>query len=392
MKRLFVILLTLCMCFCGCAGKTNTPTDATTDDVIREEEQTFVAVVLKKNGDSLLVEPVKNELGCDRISFSIAGLDCEVELFDIVDVTYAGGIMESYPAQVKAVKVSPSRESTIDCEYAHNWLDKESATAVKPDTRKELVITRIYADCFFTRYGVTGEEFKFNGDLGKEWCVGDIVDCAYENAYYDEASARYEADLKSIKESIPENHGGLNTVDYKPVIYLYPEQQTEVSVTLTLKGELTCTYPKYNDGWNVSAAPDGTLTDENGKTYNYLYWEGVTDAEYDFSHGFCVKGEDTAAFLESALEKLGLNRREANEFIVYWLPMMEVNPYNVISFQGEAYTDAADLAVTPAPDTLIRVFMAWKRSDEAVDIPAQSLCAPKREGFTVIEWGGTEVK
>ncbi len=389
MKRLSIIFLILCLCLSACSGKE----DMTTEQAAAVgEENSFVCVVLQKNGDSLLVEPITNDVGCDRISFSIAGLDCEVELFDIVDVTYEGGIMESYPAQVKAVKVSPSRESTIDCEYAHNWLDKESATAVKPDTREDLVITRVYSDCFFVRYSMTGEEFKLNGVYPKGWCVGDIVDCAYENAYYDEASARYEADLKSIKESIPEHPDGPPFVAYKPVIYLYPEEQTEVSVSLTLKGELTCTYPKYNDGWNVSAAPDGTLTDENGKTYYYLYWEGETDAEYDFSHGFCVKGEDTAAFLESALEKLGLNRREANEFIVYWLPLMEINPYNVISFQGEVYTDAADLAVTPAPDTVNRVFMAWKRSDEFVDIPEQSLVSPEREGFTVIEWGGTEVK
>ena len=75
------------------------------------------------------------------------------------------------------------------------------------------------------------------------------------------------------------------------------------------------------------------------QTYNYLYWEGETYAQYDLSKGFCVKGEDTAAFLEDALEQLGLTRREANEFIVYWLPLMEHNPYNKISFQTDIYTD-----------------------------------------------------
>ena len=119
--------------------------------------------------------------------------------------------------------------------------------------------------------------------------------------------------------------------DEKPVIYLYPEQEEEVSVRLDYDGKLTCTYPEYDDGWNVTAAPDGRITDENGQEYNYLYWEGETEQEYDFSEGFCVVGEDTAEFLEDALEKLGLTRREANEFIVYWLPRMEQNeafPYS----------------------------------------------------------------
>ena len=183
-----------------------------------------------------------------------------------------------------------------------------------------------------------------------------------------------------------------DTVTAKPVIYLYPEGETEVSVKLDYEGELTCTYPAYEDGWRVTAAPDGTLRDAAGQTYNYLYWEGISSAPYDFSKGFCVKGEDTADFLEKALAELGLTRREANEFIVFWLPMMEQNPYNLIAFQSEAYTRRAELEVEPAPDTTIRVFMAWQGLEEAVEIEAQNLSAPERQGFTLVEWGGTEVK
>lgn len=178
----------------------------------------------------------------------------------------------------------------------------------------------------------------------------------------------------------------------KPVIYLYPEQETDVRVTLDLAGELTCAYPAYGDGWSVRAAPDGTLTDENGQTYRYLYWEGTSEVDYDFSTGFCVAGEDTAAFLEDALAKLGLTREEANEFIIYWLPQMQDNVYNLISFQQESYTDSAKLTIDPAPDTLLRVFMAWQPSEQFVDLPAQELSAPERVGFTVVEWGGCAVQ
>ena len=92
------------------------------------------------------------------------------------------------------------------------------------------------------------------------------------------------------------------------------------------------------------------------------------------------------------MARLGLNRREANEFIVYWLPLMERNPYNIISFQGEAYTDAAELTVDPLPDTVIRVFMAWRASEEQVELASQELVSPERQGFTVVEWGGTELQ
>ena len=178
----------------------------------------------------------------------------------------------------------------------------------------------------------------------------------------------------------------------KPVIYLYPEEVTDVTVRLDYDGQLTCTYPAYKDGWTVTAAPDGTLTDASGQTYNYLYWEGEGTERYDFSKGFCVPGADTAAFLEDALAQLGLTRKEANEFIVYWLPRMEQSPYNLIAFQQEAYTDAAKLTVTPAPDSILRVFMAWQPLEAPVDIPAQTLPTFERHGFVLVEWGGAEVQ
>ena len=177
----------------------------------------------------------------------------------------------------------------------------------------------------------------------------------------------------------------------KPVIYLYPREETNVDVTLDYDGHLTCTYPKYTGGWSVTARPDGTLTDGAGQSYNYLYWEGEDRNECDFSRGFCVAGADSAAFLEDALARLGLTRREANEFIVFWLPQLEENPYNLIAFQTDAYTDHARLTVTPEPDTVLRVFMAWKPLDALVEIEAQPLTAPTREGFTLVEWGGSRV-
>ena len=179
--------------------------------------------------------------------------------------------------------------------------------------------------------------------------------------------------------------------DAKPVIYLYPEEKTEVSVKLDYDGELTVTYPAYEDGWNVTAYPDGTLFDAQGNEYAYLFWEGVSDTEYDFSKGFCVAGEDTADFLRETLAEIGLTPEEYNEFIVYWLPRMQENAYNLISFQAGRYTQAAELEITPEPDSVLRVFMAWKPLEQPQEIEPQQFAPFPREGFTVVEWGGTEV-
>lgn len=182
--------------------------------------------------------------------------------------------------------------------------------------------------------------------------------------------------------------------DYaKPVIYLYPTKQEDVSVKIELKGMLTCSYPEYNDGWNVTAYPDGTLINKSdGREYSYLYWEGKGAADWDMSQGFVVKGSDTARFLQDKLEYLGLTSRELNEFIVYWLPLMKDNKYNLITFQTAAYENNANLYITPKPDSVLRVFMAYKALDDYIEVSEQRLGTFMRNGFTAVEWGGTEVK
>ena len=179
----------------------------------------------------------------------------------------------------------------------------------------------------------------------------------------------------------------------KPVIYLYPEETTDISVELEYDGELTVTYPEYNEGWSVTAEPDGTLTNHaDDREYSYLFWEGEGYSEMDFSEGFVVKGEDTLSFLQDKLSGMGMAPREYNEFIVYWLPYMQDNTYNLISFQWENYDESAKLNITPEPDNMLRVFMAFKALNEPVEVPEQELPVLNREGFTVVEWGGTEVR
>ncbi len=45
---------------------------------------------------------------------------------------------------------------------------------------------------------------------------------------------------------------------------------------------------------------------------------------------------------------------------MYWLPRMQDNAYNLISFQSGALHGAERLTIDPAPDSVLRVFMAWK--------------------------------
>ena len=179
----------------------------------------------------------------------------------------------------------------------------------------------------------------------------------------------------------------------KPIIYLYPQEETELTVKLGYPEKLSCSYPKYENEWNVIAEPDGTLIDkESGKKLYSLYWEGEGTSDYNLDEGFCVKGEETAKFLEEKLEILGLNYKEAEEFIIYWLPKMEDNQYNFIRFASkDEINEYMPLEFSKEPDSLIRVLMQFKGLDEYMEVKEQKLETPSRTGFVAVEWGGSEL-
>lgn len=184
---------------------------------------------------------------------------------------------------------------------------------------------------------------------------------------------------------------------YKPLIYLYPTQIQNVKVELDYKGILIADYPAYDyskKGWEVTAYPDGKIVNGDGKEYSYLFWEGepATPVNYDLSIGFIVRGEDTIKFLQDTLSKMGLTPKEYNEFIVYWYPKMKDNKYNLIHFADKQYTDTAPLTITPTPDSILRVFMVFKPLDKEIGIKPQEIKSFNRTGFSVVEWGGTELK
>lgn len=186
-----------------------------------------------------------------------------------------------------------------------------------------------------------------------------------------------------------------NIVSDKPIIYLYPTKETEISVKLLKKENITYSYPKYKDKWQVLAQPNGNLQDlSTGRNLYALYYESTNTKYFKVEKdGFIVKGKDTIKFLEEKLAVLGLSEKEAEEFIIYWLPKLESNKYNYIRFATQdEINENMPIEINPNPDTIIRVLMTFKKLDNPINIQEQQLKTPNRTGYTVVEWGGTEIK
>ena len=193
---------------------------------------------------------------------------------------------------------------------------------------------------------------------------------------------------------------------YKPVLYVYPEREQSLTVSLDVEGELGTVYPAPDvlettdrgtqASWSVTASPDGTLTDQGGRTYPSLFWDGEMTLEAP-EQGFIVAREDAVVFLEEKLALLGLTDKEAADFITYWAPRIRANEYTFVSFDASSYTARARYSFTDEagalvePDTFIRVFMTIRAADaNEVVTPQVFGPTPTRSGFTAVEWGGTE--
>lgn len=183
----------------------------------------------------------------------------------------------------------------------------------------------------------------------------------------------------------------------KPVIYLYPNEEINVHVSLDVKGELHFTYPKYDNGWDLIAKPSGDLLIDN-EEYNYLFWESLLIPSFnavDYHQGTIVSQEELLPFLENSLSKFGLTSKEQADFLTYWIPLLKdvTNVYIYMMF-NEACDEFAELNISPKPDNIARFYMLWapvKAGFEDWELTPQVITPMNRKGFTVVEWGGLEI-
>ena len=193
----------------------------------------------------------------------------------------------------------------------------------------------------------------------------------------------------------------------KPVIYVHNDLNVgdEQVVDISLKDKwgigLKTTYPspvQTDDTykWTVTLKGGTDNLYMNNREYPYLFWDTENFiADMDITEGFCIKGIDTEQFLEEKLRILGLTDIEITDFITYWLPEMQKNPYNLIFFTGMNKTDDynTEFLLTISNDYPIhRVLMIYKSSDTYIDIPEQILPTFIKPSAYVLEWGGMELK
>jgi len=249
--------------------------------------------------------------------------------------------------------------------------------------------------------------------------------------------------------------GGGGVVKRKPVIYLQSSlpQTVKITVHLPEKNEYfteldplpNCEEKKEETkedetneinmkgariSWIVRTQSDGGITLNNSDSssspklpsFPYLFWESKMDEDKETERTkyrkmhinikdnnlVCLQSNHVQTWLQRTLKLYGLNERQINDFIEYWVPIITKNPYSLIRFLNpdEIETAVAKLTISPLPTKLLRVFMIFRQPSkkERTLLP---LTVPEKEvekyenftveksflkDFTVVEWGGCNLE
>ncbi|MFN3471402.1 MAG: hypothetical protein ACK4ZR_02190 [Aquificaceae bacterium] len=175
-----------------------------------------------------------------------------------------------------------------------------------------------------------------------------------------------------------------------PALYLYPEKEQTIRVKLSPKGYIKNSIPPYKNRWIVRVAPTGEVNNK----YNHLSYEVKLKKPYILTDtGWVVPYNDLSKWFDSYLPKLGLNKKEVEDFKNYWLKKLKPYDYYEIRYIEEEFLkENMHIDIDPKPDTFIRVFlhfegMYFKRNLIEPHIPQKT-----RKGFVVVEWGGIMAK
>ena len=177
----------------------------------------------------------------------------------------------------------------------------------------------------------------------------------------------------------------------KPAIYLYPETVSFVNVKINPKGKILVTIPNYpNDGWNVTAFPNGDIYDKSQK-FDYLFYEAsIPDESVVLQDtGFVVEYSNLNNFLPELVKKLGLNEKETRQFSEYWLNVLPKSSFYQIKIVDQSILDTiSPINIYPKTETNIRVTLHFTPLKSKIILKEPKILNPIRKGFTMVEWGG----
>ena len=192
--------------------------------------------------------------------------------------------------------------------------------------------------------------------------------------------------LFGLQTSVPRN-----VSCYKPNIYIYTQEETQVNVEFAYPDLLTTTIPEYKNNWNVIAKGDGRLVDTlgNNEEYNYLFYESIAMPHFfQKDTGWLIVSNTREQQYRDILTDYGFNETEIADFIEYWTEKLPQGvDYIMYPQNTETVNYVMPVNVTPEPDSMERIWFTFEEyNGQRCGIP--TVTPIERKDYAVVEWGG----
>ena len=176
-------------------------------------------------------------------------------------------------------------------------------------------------------------------------------------------------------------------VAYKPNIYIYPQNNIQLTVNLgfPLGGEIITSIPEYGTGWNVFVDTTGLIDNK----YSFLFYESIQPDIWQNNYGWITKKSELESFFRKNMADYGFRGKEIDDFIDYWIPRLQnYSFYSIYPQTAKLIEFVIKLDFSKEPDNLLRLFYVIKGHNQLQDkLIEPTIDNFKREGYYTTEWG-----
>lgn len=184
---------------------------------------------------------------------------------------------------------------------------------------------------------------------------------------------------------------------HSPAIWLYPEAETDVEVTLQFHGGgfMYMSTPPYNDRWRIHVDPSMPFnkyspTYEDSSAYAFLDYDGFRAGSFQRNQGWCIAQRDLLSWQREVLPGFGFTEAEIDDANYGYGRLILDRQYPqrflaVYPQQQEIVDTSVSLQVQPEPDTMYRLWLYFVPVDEPISLLEPSIPSIQRTGFTVVE-------
>ena len=197
--------------------------------------------------------------------------------------------------------------------------------------------------------------------------------------------------------------------EVKPVILFYSDknESEDVEVKLQLNDnvlDIGATYPhpscvdeskvmkEYIWKCKVNHKDNKSEVMIDNKKYSYVFWEGKgKNTDTLTGEKVMLNPMNIEHDLDELLNKLGMNSRERNDFIVYWIRTLESMKTIEVTICDDSYNRSAPLNITNYSQQL-RIFLLFHTTDKPYneDEGVNRIATRERpRGKYIVEWGGS---